>query len=65
MGFNAGADLAFFMNEWFGVGLGVRVTGTNVPLENLLLNTATAEHVLVRSRAGGVQAFGGLRLRLR
>ena len=64
-GFNAGADLAFFMNEWFGVGLGVRATGTTVPLENLLLSTATAEQVLIESRAGGVQAFGGLRLRLR
>lgn len=64
-GFNAGADLAFFMSEWFGVGLGIRVTGTTVPLENLLLSTATTEQALVESRAGGVQAFGGVRLRLR
>ena len=62
-GFNASADVAFLFTERLGVGLGVRVTGATVSVENLLLKTVTAESVLVASRAGGVQMLGGLRLR--
>ena len=63
-GFNAGADVAFFLADRVGIGLGVRVTGATVSVENLLLGTATAERAHVSSRAGGVQVLGGLRLRL-
>lgn len=63
-GFNAGADVAFFLTPRIGVGFGVRVTGATVRIENLLLRTAVAERRLVASRAGGVQLLGGLRLRL-
>jgi len=63
-GFNAGADVAFFFSERFGIGFGVRVTGATVRVENLLLRTVAAERALVASRAGGVQMLGGVRLRL-
>ncbi len=63
-GFNAGADVAFFLTDRLGVGFGVRVTGATVRVENLLLRMATAERVRVASRAGGVQVLGGVRLRL-
>jgi hypothetical protein len=63
-GFNAGADVAFFLTPRIGVGLGVRVTGATVRVENLLLGAAAAERGRVASRAGGVQMLAGLRLRL-
>ena len=63
-GFNAGADVAFFLTPRLGVGLGVRVTGATVRVENLLLRTVGAERGLVASRAGGVHMLGGVRLRL-
>lgn len=63
-GFNAGADVAFFLTDRLGVGFGVRVTGVTVRIENLLLRTAAAGRSRAASRAGGVQMLGGVRLRL-
>lgn len=63
-GFNAGADVAFFLTDRLGVGFGVRVTGATVRIENLLLRNAAAQRSRVASRAGGVQMLGGVRLRL-
>ena len=63
-GFNAGADVAFFLVDRVGIGFGFRVTGARVSVENLLLGTVIAERAHVSSRAGGVQLLGGLRVRL-
>ena len=63
-GFNAGADVAFFLTDRLGVGFGVRVTGATVRIDNLLLQAATGERSRAASRVGGVQMLGGVRLRL-
>ena len=56
MGFNAGADAAFFFTRNLGVGGMVRFAGVSIPLAG---SDGTTETV----KAGGTQAGGGLRLR--
>jgi len=56
MGFNAGADAAFFFTRNLGVGGMVRFAGVSIPL-------AGSDGTTETMKAGGTQAGGGLRLR--
>lgn len=62
-GFNVGADVAYFFTESIGVGGGVRYAYATVEFLNVLDATATGSRLMTESRAGGTQAFGGVRLR--
>ena len=57
IGFNVGADVAFFFSPQVGVGFSAQFSGASVPLKS-------ASGGIVDVRAGGAQLGGGLRLRL-
>ena len=57
-GVNVGGDVTYFFTKAVGVGGFVRYVGGSVDLDNVLDGTGT-----VKSKAGGVQLGGGLRLR--
>ncbi len=56
VGFNAGADVAYFFGRQIGAGVTVKVAGTTVDLPSIGGGTAEV-------KAGGTQVGGGLRLR--
>jgi len=57
IGFNVGADVAFFFSRQVGVGFSAQFSGASIPLKSASGGT-------VDVRAGGAQLGGGLRLRL-
>jgi hypothetical protein len=56
IGFNGGADIAFFFNRQIGVGFTALVSKATVPIESAGSGNADV-------KVGGVQTGGGLRLR--
>jgi hypothetical protein len=56
VGVSLGADLAYFFSRQVGVGFGARFTGANVELRGMT-------DAAVKSRVGGVDVGGGLRVR--
>ena len=62
-GGNVGTDATYFVSDSVGIGVLIRYSQAKVSLPNAMLSTARQRTVTGDVDAGGLQVFGGLRLR--